>query len=113
MRQTLLPTNGPPHGPGHVHPAPRKDLNTPKERAEESEVAGRHKNSGQKDHKGARGASATGSQPNLRWIARSASTTGNRPAVRRGMQVPPDDEACSMVEALELQLEKRLRQAVT
>jgi hypothetical protein len=46
-------TDGPPHKPGYAHPAPREDLNKPKEKAEESEVAGRHKNSGQKDHKGA------------------------------------------------------------
>ena len=79
-----------------------------------------------------------------RWL----KTVGDRPAVRRGMRVPPDGdaappeaiaslkqrigvaeeerdalraagqeesymEACSMVEALELQLEARLRQAVT
>ena len=34
--------------------APRTDANLPKEKAEEAEVAGRHKNSGQKNHKGAR-----------------------------------------------------------
>ena len=42
------------HKPAYAHPAPRQDVNLPKEKAEESEVAGRHKNSGQKDHKGAR-----------------------------------------------------------
>jgi hypothetical protein len=40
--------------PSRPHNAPRADLNLPKEKAEEAEVAGRHKNSGQKDHKGAR-----------------------------------------------------------
>ena len=34
--------------------APRTDANLPKEKAKEAEVAGRHKNSGQKNHKGAR-----------------------------------------------------------
>ncbi|MEO8925453.1 MAG: hypothetical protein ABI330_21980 [Caldimonas sp.] len=42
------------HARGYVHPAPLRDENLPHEKAEESEVAGRHKNSGQKDHKGAR-----------------------------------------------------------
>ncbi len=42
------------HKRGYAHPAPRGDANLPRERAEESEIAGRHKNSGQKDHKGAR-----------------------------------------------------------
>jgi hypothetical protein len=42
------------HGPGPAHPGPRGDADRPREKAEESEVAGRHKNSGQKDHKGAR-----------------------------------------------------------
>lgn len=41
-------------GPPVVPRAPRADTNLPKEKAEEAEVAGRHKNSGQKDHKGAR-----------------------------------------------------------
>jgi GST-like protein len=90
-------------------------------------------------------ADSLASKPNLyRWLA----ATGSRPAVRRGMQVPPADEvpprkqidalkrrlalaeeerdalraagqeenylqACSMVEALELQLEAHLRQALT
>ena len=39
---------------GHGHPAPLQDQNLLRQKAEESEVAGRHKNSGQKDHKGAR-----------------------------------------------------------
>ena len=40
----------------HEHvPAPQaKDQNKPKEKSETAEVAGRHKNTGQKDHKGAR-----------------------------------------------------------
>ncbi|MEO8924275.1 MAG: hypothetical protein ABI330_15840 [Caldimonas sp.] len=42
------------HKPKYAHPAPLRDENLPQEKAEESEVAGRHKNSGQKDHKGAR-----------------------------------------------------------
>lgn len=42
------------HKPASVRPMPRQDPNLPTEKAEESEVAGRHKNSGQKDHKGAR-----------------------------------------------------------
>ena len=42
------------HMPGYTHPAPRQDADLPREKAEESEVAGRHKNTGQKDHKGAR-----------------------------------------------------------
>ncbi len=42
------------HKRGYVPPAPLRDENLPREMAKESEVAGRHKNSGQKDHKGAR-----------------------------------------------------------
>jgi hypothetical protein len=42
------------HKRGYAHPAPLEDENLPREKAEESEVAGRHDNSGQKDHKGAR-----------------------------------------------------------
>ena len=41
-------------GPPVVPHAPKTDANLPKEKAEEAEVAGRHQNSGQKDHKGAR-----------------------------------------------------------
>lgn len=37
-----------------TRPAAREDANLPRERAEECEVVDRHKNSGQKDHKGAR-----------------------------------------------------------
>jgi len=40
--------------PGQTHPSPLEDVNKQKEKAEENEVAGRHKNDGQKDHKGAR-----------------------------------------------------------
>ena len=39
--------------PSYPH-APTTDANLTKERAEEAEVAGRHKNTSQKDHKGAR-----------------------------------------------------------
>jgi hypothetical protein len=35
-------------------PKSREAVKTEKQRAEKAEVAGRHKNSGQKDHKGAR-----------------------------------------------------------
>jgi hypothetical protein len=42
------------HRPGYVHPTLRRDANLPREKAEENEVAGRHDNTGQKDHKGAR-----------------------------------------------------------
>jgi hypothetical protein len=43
--------------PKHKQPypsAPVEDVNKQKAKAEEHEVAGRHKNDGQKDHKGAR-----------------------------------------------------------
>ena len=40
-----------PHQPA---PVPAEAVNKQKQQAEELEVAGRHKNSGQKDHKGAR-----------------------------------------------------------
>jgi hypothetical protein len=39
---------------GHVPKSDAKDPDKPKEKSEAAEVAGRHKNSGQKDHKGAR-----------------------------------------------------------
>ncbi|MEO8135466.1 MAG: hypothetical protein ABI831_15980 [Betaproteobacteria bacterium] len=42
------------HKCGHVHPVPLLDENLPREKAEESDVAGRHNNSGQDDHNGAR-----------------------------------------------------------
>jgi hypothetical protein len=37
-----------------VHPSHAEDAMKQKQKAEQSEVAGRHKNDGQKDHKGAR-----------------------------------------------------------
>lgn len=40
--------------PEPAHPSPLKDVNMQKEKAEQAEVAGRHKNDGPKDHKGAR-----------------------------------------------------------
>lgn len=40
--------------PKQTHPPPTQDVNKDKEKAEQNEVAGRHKNDGQKDHKGAR-----------------------------------------------------------
>jgi hypothetical protein len=43
-----------PPQPAHLPKPEAKDPDAPKERAEAAEVAGRHKNSGQKDHKGAR-----------------------------------------------------------
>ncbi len=42
------------HKRGYVQHSPMRDENLPGEKAEESEVAGRQKNSGQMDHKGAR-----------------------------------------------------------
>ena len=40
--------------PEHPPKPDAKDPDKPKEKSEAAEVAGRHKNSGQKDHKGAR-----------------------------------------------------------
>ena len=40
--------------PGPAHPSPVEDVIKLKQEAEAKEVASRHKNSGQKDHKGAR-----------------------------------------------------------
>jgi hypothetical protein len=37
-----------------VHPSHAEEAMKQKQKAEQSEVAGRHKNDGQKDHKGAR-----------------------------------------------------------
>ena len=45
-------TPPPPHGP--IHPSPPADGGKLRQEAESKEVAGRHKNTGQKDHKGAR-----------------------------------------------------------
>lgn len=42
------------HKRGYADPAPLRDENLPREGAEASEVAGRHENSGQQDHKSAR-----------------------------------------------------------
>jgi hypothetical protein len=47
-------SKGPPLKPGHVPKSQAKDPDKPKEKSEAAEIAGRHKNSGQKDHKGAR-----------------------------------------------------------
>jgi len=40
--------------PGPTYPSPLMEANEQKQKAEPKEVLGRHKNSGQKDHKGAR-----------------------------------------------------------
>lgn len=40
--------------PEQTRPSKSDDVNTQKQKAEVKEVAGRHKNDGQKDHKGAR-----------------------------------------------------------
>ena len=40
--------------PMQTRPSQSDDVNTQKQKAEVKEVAGRHKNDGQKDHKGAR-----------------------------------------------------------
>ena len=40
--------------PGQVPKSEARDPDKPKEKSAAGEVAGRHKNSGQKDHKGAR-----------------------------------------------------------
>jgi len=40
--------------PKQTYPQPQEKANTQKLKAEEHEVAGRHTNVGQKDHKGAR-----------------------------------------------------------
>jgi outer membrane biosynthesis protein TonB len=47
-------SKGPPLKPVHVPRSQAKDSDKPKEKSEAAEIAGRHKNSGQKDHKGAR-----------------------------------------------------------
>ena len=49
-------SNGQQPKPGQVHPVPADDPNKQKQqnKAQAEEIAGRHKNSGQKDHKGAR-----------------------------------------------------------
>jgi len=40
--------------PGQTRPYPSEELNKQKHKAEDHEVTGRHKNDGQKDHKGSR-----------------------------------------------------------
>ena len=40
--------------PSQAYPSPLEDAKKKKQVAEQREVAGRHKNDGQKDHKGAR-----------------------------------------------------------
>ncbi len=53
-QQSKGPQLKPGHTPGHTPKSEAKDPDKPKEKSEASEIAGRHKNSGQKDHKGAR-----------------------------------------------------------
>jgi hypothetical protein len=48
------PTNIPSQQPAPAHPYPAEEVSKQKQKAETKEVAGRHKNEGQKDHKGAR-----------------------------------------------------------
>jgi hypothetical protein len=48
------PARDPQPKPGHRPRPDAKDGDRPKEKSEAAEVAGRHKNTGQKDHKGAR-----------------------------------------------------------
>lgn len=43
-----------PQKPVPPHPFPTEEATRQKQKAEQNEVAGRHKNDGQKDHKGAR-----------------------------------------------------------
>lgn len=47
-------TRHPPSTPGPVHPRPPEDPKRAAKPTEPAEVLGRHENSGQKDHKGAR-----------------------------------------------------------
>ena len=47
-------TNEQAQKPGQNRPSDAEEANKQKQKAEEQEVAGRHKNDGQKDHKGAR-----------------------------------------------------------
>lgn len=42
------------HKAGQTPPSPLEDVIKQKQKAEEREVVGRHKNDGRKDHKGAR-----------------------------------------------------------
>jgi hypothetical protein len=47
-------SKGLPLKPGHMPKSEAKDPDKPQEKSEAAEVAGQHKNGGQKDHKGAR-----------------------------------------------------------
>ncbi len=47
-------TKNPNQKPLPTHPFPAAEIKQQKQKAETLEVAGRHKNDGQKDHKGAR-----------------------------------------------------------
>ncbi len=47
-------TKNPNQKPVPAHPFPSEEINKQKQKTESLEVAGRHKNDGQKDHKGAR-----------------------------------------------------------
>jgi phage baseplate assembly protein gpV len=55
---TVAPTNkriaGTLHARGNTHPAPSSGENQSREKAAEDEVAGQHKNSGEKEQKGER-----------------------------------------------------------
>ncbi len=51
---TAQPKPPAPAKPVPNRPVPTQDIVNERAKAEQSEVAGRHKNSGQKDHKGAR-----------------------------------------------------------
>jgi hypothetical protein len=51
---TQPPTKGPSPKDGKARPTPATDAVRQKEKAETAEVLGRHKNDGQKGHKGAR-----------------------------------------------------------
>lgn len=48
------PAKGSPSKPRKIHPDQKVDAAQKREKAETAEVLGRHKNAGQKDHKGAR-----------------------------------------------------------
>ncbi len=48
------PIDNGPQKPDPTHPSDREDAEAQREKAESAEVAGRHRNDGQKDHKGAR-----------------------------------------------------------
>jgi len=53
-QQNPHPTQPPPQKPGQTEPPHPAQSHRPIEPVEPAEVLGRHKNSGQKDHKGAR-----------------------------------------------------------